>query len=72
MGERGFEEGQWYTNGPGDAVRIDRVHNGWVYFIAWKRHQEIGAPKRMPVDVFSEALDLAGMALESEGGVRRG
>lgn len=64
--DRGFAEGQWYTNSEGDAVRIDRVHAGWVYFVVWHSHRHTGAPKRMLLGVFERALENATMVLELE------
>lgn len=41
-------------------IRIDRVHNGWVYFVQWRAADgecvELGEPTRMMLDVWREAV----------------
>lgn len=59
-------EGQWYRNAPGDAVRVDCVRNGWVYFSAWNRHSDTGKLMRMGAERFLEALEASAMRLEDE------
>jgi hypothetical protein len=60
---------QWYERKDGAQLRIDRVAQGQVYFVAWLPNQDYGAPKRMTIPLFKEAIksnDLYKLPLTNE------
>lgn len=42
----------------GARVRIDRIADGQVYFVAWRRGEETGSPRRMPEATFAKAVEM--------------
>lgn len=54
-------EDMLYGRDDGARLRIDRVANGWVYFVSWKPGQVNGCAKRMPAKTFDAALVTHGM-----------
>lgn len=63
-----MREGARLQRDDGAQVRIDRVADGWVYFVAWLPGQTYGAPKRMREATFREACEVAGIEVGGEAG----
>ncbi len=47
-----IKEGQCLTRGDGALIRIDRIANGQVYYVAWRANEETGTPLRKLVTDF--------------------
>lgn len=60
-----YVEGQTFSRADGAAVRIDYVHSGIVYFVAWPPGENTGSPKRMYADLFAQAIAAEGMVLDA-------
>lgn len=68
MGEVPPKVDDIYTRSDGARIRVDRVANGQVYYVAWRASQEIGCPKRMPVSDWWLCIGMDGMALVHNDG----
>jgi hypothetical protein len=53
-----YTEGQCIEFDDGAMVRIDRVTDEQVYFVAFRPGEEDGAPTRMTVALFTEAVEV--------------
>ncbi len=56
------KKGQILTRADGATVRIDRIANGQVYYVAWRANQDTGSPKRKPIEEFKELCIAEGMS----------
>lgn len=52
---------QILMNAEGAMIRVDRVVDGQVYYVAWRVGQECGNPLRKTVDVFMQRCADEGM-----------
>lgn len=54
-------EGVHLVNDAGE-IRIDRVADGWVYYVAWRHDAgDTGAPIRKPIAEFGALVEAEGM-----------
>jgi hypothetical protein len=53
-----YTAGQQLDFDDGSMVRIDMIRDGEVYFMAFRLGEETGAPTRMTVALFTEAVEV--------------
>jgi len=51
-----LQTNQFWENDNGDLIRIDRIHNGQVYYVAWRYGWSVGNPFRRPIDDMKERM----------------